>query len=106
MTEEEIEETLGYDDIDLLADDWGDPKRASYCEYPVPETVTITIYSGDQCQSIQDMAFEVTAYANGELLAALRQGYSTEAMTAAHKVLAMRQLLRQTLPVRNRPLSK
>lgn len=101
MRPEEVEEIIGRDKLDDVIDAYV-VGSDDYCRYPESASVAIEIRSGDFCQAIQDMAFEVLSNSRQEFESAVRWDRSSEALTAAYKVAAMRELLRQTLPLRNR----
>ena len=101
MTPEEADKIVGRDERDDLIDRYAFDASDDDYRLPAPEKVVIEIRSLDFCQAIQDMAFDMLAKSKAEFMLAVEGDRSSEAHSASYKVVAMRELLRQLLPIRN-----
>lgn len=105
MTPEKIEKVIGRDDRDALIDEWAFDDRVMFGDQFVePDQVTLNIRNFGWCLAFIDMAYEVMEKEKQEFVAAESGHRSGDALHAAYKVVAMRELLRQLLPMRERVL--
>lgn len=103
MTPEKIEKIIGRDDRDPLVDEWAFDDRVMFGDQPVdPNQVTLSMRHYGWCLALIDMAEEVMEKEKQEFVAAESGCRSGDALSAAYKVVAMRELLRQLLPIRER----
>ena len=103
MTPEKIEKVIGRDERDALIDEWAFDDRAMFADHVVePDHLTLNIRHFGWCIAFIEMAFEVMENEKQEFVAAERDHRSGDALHAAYKVVAMRELLRQLLPMRER----
>lgn len=105
MTPEHIEKIIGRDDRDALIDERAFAEKAIVGEEPLgPGHVTLTFRNYDWCLAFIDMAQEILENEKNEFVAAEYTLRSSDAMWAAYKVVAARELLRQLIPLRNKVL--
>ena len=105
MTPEHIEKIIGRDDRDALIEEWAFGEMAIVGEEPLgPGHVTLTFRNYDWCLAFIDMAQEILEKEKNEFVGAEYTLRSGDAAWAAYKVVAMRELLRQLIPVRNQVL--
>ena len=105
MTPEQIERIIGRDDCDDLIDEWAFSETAMVGEEPLGAgKVTLEFRNYDWCLAFIDMAQEILEYQKGEFVAAEYSKRSSDAIWAAYKVVAARELLRQLIPLRNQVL--
>lgn len=104
MTPEQIEKIIGRDDRDALIDEWASRDHSISDEPIGPGQVTLTFQNYDWCLAFIDMAQEILENEKNEFVAAEYTKRSSSAIWAAYKVVAMRELLRQLIPIRNRVL--
>lgn len=103
MTPEKIEKVIGRDDRDVLIDKAAFDDRVMFGDQFVePDHVTLNIRNYGWCIAFTEMAFEVMENEKQEFVAAKSSHRSGDALHAAYKVVAMRELLRQLLPMRER----
>jgi hypothetical protein len=105
VSPEEIDKIIGMDDRDALIDQWAFDDRVMFGDQPLnPNHVTLTIRHLGWCLAIIDMAFETMEREKQVFVAAENGSRSGDALDAAYRVVAMRELLRQLLPIRERVL--
>lgn len=97
----DIEEILRRDECDNLIDEVSSKSIAAFDPFPEAATVSITIGNKDFAQSIMDLAIDTMHQSKREFRSAMNGERSSEANTAADKVVAMREILRQLVPIRN-----
>lgn len=102
MTPEQIEKIIGRDDRDTLIDEWASRDHSiPGGETLAPGQVSLTFRNYDWCLAFIDMAQEILEFQKGEFVAAEYTKRSSDAIWAAYKVVAARELLRQLIPLRN-----
>ncbi|WP_165357441.1 hypothetical protein [Sphingosinicella sp. CPCC 101087] len=101
MSPEDADDFIPRDECDVLIDQYAFSSSDDYSRLTESGRVTLEIRSLDYCQAIQDMAFEVLDQSKSEFMAAVVGARSSEALSASYKVVAMRELLRQLLPIRD-----
>lgn len=102
MTPEQIEKIIGRDDRDALIDEWAFGEQAMVGDEPIgPGHLTLTFRNYDWCLAFIDMAQEILENEKNEFVAAEYAMRSSDATWAAYRVVAMRELLRQLIPIRN-----
>ncbi|MBZ9646413.1 hypothetical protein K9B33_02550 [Sphingobium sp. 3R8] len=97
----DINEILRRDEFDDLIDELSSSTIEAFNPFTKPAIVTMTIGNADFAQSIMDLAIDAMHQSKREYVSAINGERSSEASTAADKVVAMREILRQLVPIRN-----